>query len=164
MKRLITVLFLMLSITVAFSSCDEAGGIAGQSWGNIIGCVNYGEVKCTNTEYGGAGGILCSATNGSLIGCLNFGSVSAPMDGAGGVACLLPNFVEASANYWQKIGGDAVSGVADSTSGQQVIQIKGNTTVDTAVEAINAALEAKGVQYRLAMDNGTVYPALVKAN
>lgn len=143
---------------------NAVGGIVGQSWGNVIGCVNYGTVKCTNTEYGGAGGILGGATNGSVVGCLNLGSVFANNNGAGGFATMIPDFVEASANYWRKNGGDAVSGISDSLSKQTAIQIKGSVTLDTAVETINLALEGKGVQYRLAMENSSVYPATIKAN
>ncbi len=142
---------------------NTAGGIVGQSWGNVIGCVNYGNVKCT-AEYGGAGGIICSATNGSVVGCLNLGSVFANNNGAGGFASMIPDFVEASANYWQKNGGDAVSGISDSLSKQTAIQIKGSVTLDTAIDAINLALEGKGVQYRLSMDKGMVYPAPLMAN
>lgn len=142
---------------------NAVGGIVGQSSGNVIGCVNNGSVKCT-AEYGGAGGILGSATNGSVVGCLNLGSVFANNNGAGGFARMIPDFVEASANYWQKNGGEAVSGISDSLSKQTAIQIKGSVTLDTAIEAINLALEGKGVQYRLSMDKGTVYPAPLMAN
>ncbi len=142
---------------------NTAGGIVGQSWGNVVGCVNYGTVKCTNTEYGGAGGILCSATNGSVVGCLNLGSVSANNNGAGGVAYMIPDFVESSTNYWKK-SGSAKYGVGETSSNKAASEIKGETTVDSAVEAINAVLETKNMPFRLVLTNDSARGVSVKLN
>ncbi len=143
---------------------NTAGGIVGQSWGKVVGCVNYGTVKCTNTEYGGAGGILCSATNGSVVGCLNLGSVSANNNGAGGVGYLLPDFVEVSENYWKKNGGNAQYGNGEGKTNKEASEIKGNTTVETAINAVNTVLEKENMPFRLVLTDDSERPASVKLN
>lgn len=144
---------------------NTAGGIIGQSSGNVIGCVNYGDVICNNAEYGAAGGVVCSATGGSVIGCVNLGKVTA--NGAnstsGGVAFMIPSFVEGSTNFWQK-NGSAKYGIGESSSNKEATEIKGKTTVETAVDAVNAKLEEKGVVYRLVLTNDSACPVAVKAN
>ncbi len=142
---------------------NTAGGIVGQSSGNVIGCVNYGTVKCTNTEYGGAGGIVGSATNGSVVGCVNLGSVSVSgaNSAAGGVAFMIPSFVEGSTNFWQK-NGNVKYGIGDTSSNKEATEIKGSTTFETAVNAVNAKLEEKGITYRLVLTNDSACPVGVK--
>lgn len=148
------------------ASENAAGGIVGQSWGKVIGCVNYGTVKCTNTEYGGAGGVLCSVTNGKLVGCINFGSVSVTgaNAAAGGVAYMIPEFVNASTNYWKKNGGSAVYGNAETSSNTNAAEIKGSVTVEGAVNAINTKLEEIEQFFRLVLTNDSARPVSVKLN
>lgn len=145
---------------------NAVGGIVGQTWGNVIGCVNYGSVSCTPSEYGGAGGVIGSATNGKLIGCINFGPVSVTGANAvaGGVSYMIPSFVDASANYWQKNGGSAVYGDVENPSNPNAVQIKGSVTLESVVNAINAKLEEMEQSFCLALANDPSSPVSVNFN
>ena len=150
--------------------CSEGtvGGIVEQqgNGGEIIACYNVGAINGTRNNDARVGGILSEGFGGKVIACYNTGTLQGSPRGniVGRVFSDASSF-EFSTCYWT--GTDEAVGAndgnkADISGGGAVT----GTDWETAMNAMNSALESEGVGYRyeLNTDEATkeVEPLILK--
>lgn len=132
--------------------CSEGtvGGIVEQqgSGGETIACYNIGTINGTKTQDARVGGILSEGFGGKVIACYNTGTLQGSPRGniVGRVFSYASSF-GISTCYWK--GSDNAVGANDDNraniSGGGAIN---GTDWETAMSAMNSALESEGVGYR----------------
>jgi len=101
------------------SAYQNAGGISGICYGNIVGCTNGATVSTLGTT--GAGGITGYASTGSMFStCSNTGAVTAKTNYAGGIIGSAPASAALSvtecSNAGQVKGASKIGGIVGSGS------------------------------------------------
>lgn len=150
-----------------------AGGVVGWNTGTVTGCSSSAEVTGSN-EAGGVVGV--NQYGGTVTGCYSTGNVTATVD-AGGVvgtntdpgstvtACYFTGAVNGATAggvagyngdiittcYWSgTVNGSYASdqGIGENDGTGDATKVDGSTTWETAVEAMNTALEKKNSDWR----------------
>ncbi|OUN36948.1 hypothetical protein B5G28_11290 [Faecalibacterium sp. An77] len=141
------------------TGCSSTGTVTGDIAGGVVGCNDTRTVTAcyfTGTVNGNAtGGVVGSNTNaGEVTACYATGSVTATGGSAGGVVGVNSgsNFTGTiTACYWSgTVDGDKGVGDADDDDDLtgKATKVDGSTTWETAVEAMNSALEDKNSDWR----------------
>ena len=139
---------------------SHAGGVVGYNGGGTLtACYATGSVTGSGSGTVYVGGVTGSNDLGTLTACYHAkGTVSGPGGATGGVAGR--NFKDSmfgggiiTACYWNgTVTGD--NGIGNDMVGNgKATKVEGTTTWETAVDAMNAALNKSGWTYRLGGDN-----------
>ncbi len=139
---------------------SHAGGVVGYNGGGTLtACYATGSVTGSGSGTIYVGGVTGSNNLGTLTACYHAkGTVSGPGGATGGVAGR--NFKDSmfgggiiTACYWNgTVTGD--NGIGNDMVGNgKATKVEGTTTWETAVDAMNAALNKSGWTYRLGGDN-----------
>ena len=146
------------SSSATVKGMNRAGGVVGvtNNGATLTACYATGDVTVENdgTSYACAGGIVgMNGGNSTLTACYAAGNVSGKGSGTIHVGGAVgENYGTLTACYW--------SGLPDNDNGGST-KVDGTTvTWQTAVDAMNAALNGKGWQYEL--KDGNSLPALKK--
>ena len=130
-----------------------AGGVAGGNSGTVTGCSSSAKVK--GAAAGGVVGINSGGLGlqGTVTACYATGTVTATGSTAGGVvgSNTSNNYFTGTitACYWSgTVDGNKGIGDDDTTPTGEATKVTGNTTWETAVEAMNTALEKKNSDWR----------------
>lgn len=139
-----------LTITNALvSGVTNIGGIVGQAaqGSKIIGCAFSGTVKGTTS----VGGIVGDASGCNITACWSTAEATASMPMFAG--CIAGSSLQSTytACYWEN--ADMTAGIGGGMEDADVIQVGGNVTWNTAMNAMNSALANTG--YRWALNTGS---------
>ena len=130
------------------SSDTIGGGIAGISMGPLEACVSSGTVRCSST----AGGIAGINRYLEMKACYSTG-ITEGSNAAGAIAGLNERGATITACYWQ--GGSGLPGIGRlmQLGTIDVHEVAGDTTWESAMAAMNAALSGSGYGYELNTGN-----------
>ena len=147
-----------------------AGGVVGFNGGGstLIACYATGSVTVTGDGTGSiyVGGVTGSNDSGTLAACYHAtGTVSGPVSATGGVTGRNYNASVGApvitACYWQNNQGQGIgfnqAGTTDGTT-----QVDGSTTWQTAVDAMNTALQSADSEWQYELKDGNSLPTLKK--
>ena len=123
--------------------------------GNVIGCTASGDVTGMGDRVGGVVG----NTDHGLTACYNAsGDVTSKGDFVGSVAGYNSSIITAC--YWSNYDGNGI-GINDGTG--TPTKVDGTTvTWQTAVDAMNAALQNINSEWRYELTGSNTLPTLVK--
>ena len=128
------------------SGTASVGGIVGYAEGcTITGCSASGTVSTNNYE---AGGIVGNSSNNEITVCWSTAKVTAQtMQMSAGCIAGSSNRTSYTACYWEN--ADMTAGIGGGMEDADVIQVGGNVTWNTAMNAMNNALANTGFQWAL---------------
>ena len=117
------------------------GGVVGyNSSGSVTACTSSGSVSGSSYNVGGVVGYNSS---GSVTACTSSGSVSGSSHNVGGVMGY--NYGTVTACYWSDYAGN---GIGSGVGGETTLVDGTDVTWQTAVAAMNTALQSAGSEWR----------------
>lgn len=134
------------SVSGDISGVRQVGGVMGWFTGNGIVTACYHVSSVSGSEY--VGGVAGNSSYGSLTACYHVGNVTGSQYVGGVTGFATGSLAKVIACYWNGYDGNGIGlGRGEAT------QVDGTTvTWKTAVDAMNAALNGSGWQYRLGDD------------
>ena len=133
------------------TACTSSGSVSGSSYnvGGVVGYNSSGSVTaCTSSgSVSGSsyyvGGVVGKNSSGSVTACTSSGSVSGSSHNVGGVMGY--NYGTVTACYWSDYAGN---GIGSGVGGETTLVDGTDVTWQTAVAAMNTALQSAGSEWR----------------
>ena len=133
------------SVSGDISGVRQVGGVMGWFTGNGIAMACYHVGSVSGFEY--VGGVAGNSSYGSLTACYHVGNVTGSQYVGGVTGIATGSLAKVIACYWNGYDGNGIGlGRGEAT------QVDGTTvTWKTAVDAMNAALQSAGSEWRYAL-------------
>lgn len=130
------------SVSGDISGVRQVGGVMGWFTGNGIATACYHVGSVSGSEY--VGGVAGNSSYGSLTACYHVGNVTGSQYVGGVTGIATGSLAKVIACYWNGYDGNGIGlGRGEAT------QVDGTTvTWKTAVDAMNAALQNAGSEWR----------------
>ena len=130
------------SVSGDISGVRQVGGVMGWFTGNGIATACYHVGSVSGSEY--VGGVAGNSSYGSLTACYHVGNVTGSQYVGGVTGIATGSLAKVIACYWNGYDGNGIGlGRGEAT------QVDGTTvTWKTAVDAMNAALQSAGSEWR----------------